>query len=96
MQDIRDYSDADLERLYSQWEEDDEPIPPDELPDGEEGGGRGLKGRELWSCKLYNLKRSHVSHNGTNDIFRNSQFPTCTLGKKYPDSALYLRKNLTD
>lgn len=32
--DIRDYSDADLERLYDQWEEDDEdPLPPDELPE---------------------------------------------------------------
>ena len=32
--DIRDYSDADLERLLDQWEEDEEPIPPDELPEG--------------------------------------------------------------
>lgn len=31
--DIRDYSDADLERLYDQWEEDDEPLEPDELPE---------------------------------------------------------------
>merc|ERR1711970_1251600 len=31
---IQDYSDADLERLLDQWEEDDEPLPPDELPDG--------------------------------------------------------------
>lgn len=31
--DIRDYSDADLERLYEQWEEDDEPLPVDELPE---------------------------------------------------------------
>ena len=31
---IRDYSDADLERLLDQWEEDEEPIPADELPDG--------------------------------------------------------------
>lgn len=30
---IRDYSDADLERLYEQWEEDDEPLPVDELPE---------------------------------------------------------------
>ncbi len=29
---IADYSDADLERLYEQWEEDEEPIPLDELP----------------------------------------------------------------
>jgi hypothetical protein len=27
-------SDADLERLLEQWEEDEEPIPPDELPEG--------------------------------------------------------------
>ena len=27
-------SDADLERLLDQWEEDDEPLPPDELPEG--------------------------------------------------------------
>ena len=26
-------SDADLERLYEQWEEDDEPLPVDELPE---------------------------------------------------------------
>jgi len=32
--DIRDYSDADLERLLEQWEEDDEPLPADELPEG--------------------------------------------------------------
>merc|ERR1712203_858961 len=31
--DVRDYSDADLERLYEQWEEDDEPLPVDELPE---------------------------------------------------------------
>ncbi|KAJ2949055.1 hypothetical protein O0L34_g5996 [Tuta absoluta] len=31
--DIRDYSDADLERLFDQWEEDEEPLPDDELPD---------------------------------------------------------------
>ena len=28
------FSDADLERLLEQWDEDDEPIPADELPDG--------------------------------------------------------------
>ncbi|GIY60936.1 LDLR chaperone boca, partial [Caerostris extrusa] len=31
--DIRDYTDADLERLYDQWEEDDEPLEEDELPE---------------------------------------------------------------
>merc|ERR1711915_620681 len=31
---IMDMSDADLERLLDQWEEDEEPIPPDELPEG--------------------------------------------------------------
>jgi len=31
---LQDYSDADLERLLNQWEEDEEPIPVDELPDG--------------------------------------------------------------
>ncbi|XP_053609929.1 LDLR chaperone boca [Plodia interpunctella] len=31
--DIRDYSDADLERLFDQWEEDEEPLPDDELPE---------------------------------------------------------------
>lgn len=31
--DIRDYNDADLERLYDQWEEDDDPLEPDELPE---------------------------------------------------------------
>ena len=28
------YSDFELEKLYEQWEEDEDPIPPDELPDG--------------------------------------------------------------
>ncbi len=28
-----DFSDADLERLYEQWEEDEEPLPVDELPE---------------------------------------------------------------
>ena len=31
---IRDYSDADLERLLDQWDEDEDPLPPDELPEG--------------------------------------------------------------
>jgi len=31
--DIRDYSDADMERLLDQWEEDDEPLEEDELPE---------------------------------------------------------------
>ena len=31
--DITDYTDADLERLYEQWEEDEEPLPVDELPE---------------------------------------------------------------
>lgn len=31
--DIRDYSDADMERLFDQWEEDEEPLPEDELPE---------------------------------------------------------------
>lgn len=31
--DIRDYSDVDLERLLDQWEEDEEPLPDDELPE---------------------------------------------------------------
>ncbi|KAB0800922.1 hypothetical protein PPYR_05276 [Photinus pyralis] len=31
--DIRDYSDADLERLLDQWEEDEEPLEDDELPE---------------------------------------------------------------
>jgi len=31
--DIRDYNDRDLEKLYEQWEEDDEPLPVDELPE---------------------------------------------------------------
>uniref|UniRef100_G3MNK6 Mesoderm development candidate 2 n=2 Tax=Amblyomma TaxID=6942 RepID=G3MNK6_AMBMU len=31
--DPRDYNDADLERLYEQWEEDDDPLEPDELPE---------------------------------------------------------------
>lgn len=30
--DIRDFSDADMERLFDQWEEADEPLEPDELP----------------------------------------------------------------
>ncbi|XP_060526235.1 LDLR chaperone boca [Cylas formicarius] len=31
--DIRDYSDADMERLLDQWDEDDEPLEEDELPE---------------------------------------------------------------
>ncbi|XP_004932103.1 LDLR chaperone boca [Bombyx mandarina] len=31
--DIRDFSDADMERLLDQWEEDEEPLPEDELPE---------------------------------------------------------------
>jgi len=31
---LSDYSDADMERLLDQWEEDEEPLPPDELPEG--------------------------------------------------------------
>merc|ERR1711915_567971 len=32
--DIRDYSDSDMATLLEQWEEGDDPIPPDELPLG--------------------------------------------------------------
>merc|ERR1712168_15642 len=31
--DIRDYNDHDLEKLLEQWEEDEEPLPVDELPE---------------------------------------------------------------
>ncbi|XP_038209604.1 LDLR chaperone boca [Zerene cesonia] len=31
--DIRDFTDADMERLFDQWEEDEEPLPEDELPE---------------------------------------------------------------
>ena len=31
--DVRDYTDADFERLYDQWEEDEEELPEDEKPD---------------------------------------------------------------
>lgn len=31
--DVRDYNDADLERLLEQWDEDEEPLPDDELPE---------------------------------------------------------------
>ncbi|EEZ98006.1 LDLR chaperone boca [Tribolium castaneum] len=31
--DIRDYTEADMERLLEQWEEDDEPLEEDELPE---------------------------------------------------------------
>uniref|UniRef100_A0A0C9RXQ9 Putative ldlr chaperone boca n=1 Tax=Amblyomma americanum TaxID=6943 RepID=A0A0C9RXQ9_AMBAM len=31
--DPRDYNDADMERLFEQWEEDEEPLEPDELPE---------------------------------------------------------------
>jgi len=31
--DVRDYTDADLERLSEQWDEGEEPLPPDELPE---------------------------------------------------------------
>ncbi|XP_017014822.1 LDLR chaperone boca [Drosophila takahashii] len=31
--DIRDYSEADLERLLDQWDEDEEPLEEDELPE---------------------------------------------------------------
>ncbi|XP_061383789.1 LDLR chaperone boca [Danaus plexippus] len=31
--DIRDFSDADMERLFDQWEEDEDPLPEDELPE---------------------------------------------------------------
>merc|ERR1712186_311139 len=32
--DVRDYSDADIHKLLEEWDKDEEPIPPDELPDG--------------------------------------------------------------
>ncbi|XP_066282600.1 LDLR chaperone boca-like [Branchiostoma lanceolatum] len=31
--DLRDYTDADMERLFEQWEEDEEPLEEDELPE---------------------------------------------------------------
>merc|ERR1711878_127212 len=32
--DVKDYTDEDLQRLLDQWDEDEDPIPPDELPEG--------------------------------------------------------------
>merc|ERR1712038_1060487 len=32
--DVKDMSDADLHKLLEEWDKDEEPIPPDELPDG--------------------------------------------------------------
>merc|ERR1712141_370867 len=32
--DVKDYTDEDLQRLLDQWDEDEEPIPPDGLPEG--------------------------------------------------------------
>merc|ERR1711990_1172309 len=32
--DVKDMSDADLQKLLEEWDKDEEPIPPDELPDG--------------------------------------------------------------
>ena len=32
--DVKDYTDEDLQRLLDQWDEDEAPIPPDELPEG--------------------------------------------------------------
>lgn len=31
--DVRDYTEADMERLLDQWEEDEEPLEDDELPE---------------------------------------------------------------
>jgi len=31
--DPRDYTDADIEKLYEEWEKDEEPLPDDELPE---------------------------------------------------------------
>jgi hypothetical protein len=31
---VKDYTDDDMNRLLAQWDEDEEPIPPDELPEG--------------------------------------------------------------
>merc|ERR1711963_1390527 len=32
--DVKDMSDADLHKLLEEWDKDEEPIPPDDLPDG--------------------------------------------------------------
>merc|ERR1711874_481047 len=39
--DVRDFNDHDLQRLLDQWDEDEEPIPPDELPEGHPPPRRG-------------------------------------------------------
>jgi hypothetical protein len=31
---VKDYTDDDMNKLLAQWDEDEEPIPPDELPEG--------------------------------------------------------------
>lgn len=41
-------SDADLERLYEQWEEDDEPLPVDELPDHDPRYGTSVQKGDIF------------------------------------------------
>jgi len=50
--DIKDFNDRDLEKLYEQWEEDEEPLPVDELPEWDPRKPR--KGIDLSDMSKYN------------------------------------------
>merc|ERR1712013_630710 len=44
--DVKDMSDADLHKLLEEWDKDEEPIPPDELPDGHQEPKRSGRDNE--------------------------------------------------
>ena len=51
-----DWTDADLMGLLDQWDEDEEPIPPDELPDFSKSGEETEEVSSLWQTVMFSFR----------------------------------------
>ena len=54
MKNTNDWTDAVLEGLLDQWDEDEEAIPHDELPDFSKSGEETEEVSSLWQTGMYN------------------------------------------
>ena len=56
MKNTNDWTDADLEGLLDQWDEDEESIPPDELPDFSKSGEEIEEVSSLWQTVMFSFR----------------------------------------
>ena len=56
MKNTNDWTDADLEGLLDQWDEDEEPTPPDELPDFSKSGEETEEVSNLWQTVMFSFR----------------------------------------